>query len=325
MLVQDRDDFSREHFCKKYEYKHVAELLAQIEKRVPDFWDRVVEIRNHYLNSMDTYKNVVSRITSELIIADTSAAAIHSVRSRVKDVDSLLVKIIEKSASVPMTPQDNLDIEKYRDISAQNYHKIITDLVGVRILIRYRYQWSRVHDLVWGLYHSEKGYISDWVGEYTADPALKYIVEQPKAYVKERRDGYLYKSIGENVFRILDSDNHYASVHYVINYCGAYVELQVRTIFDEAWCECNHDFVYKPLSVSEEQKKIIERLTEMLAKHTTVSEEIVSLVCNIALPKLEKQDADLHDNTTDSTAERMSKVYSSLLDRANLLVDEQKE
>lgn len=59
-----------------------------------------------------------------------SDPTIHSIWYRVKDVDSLLIKIMEKSVKVPVETQSNADIEKYRYISEENHYKIITDLVA---------------------------------------------------------------------------------------------------------------------------------------------------------------------------------------------------
>lgn len=37
----------------------------------------------------------------------------------------------------------------------------------------------------------------------------------------------------------------YRSIHYTVSYQGVYIEIQVRTIYDEAWSDCDHNYVYK--------------------------------------------------------------------------------
>lgn len=313
--------FNREEFFKRYSHLRLGEKVDLIEKREPDFWNSLERIKSHYERAIDQYKAILSTMISEISQADMSNPTIHSIRYRVKDVDSLLIKIIEKSAKVPTQTQCNAEIEKYRHISEENYYKIITDLVGVRILIRYRYQWQAVHSLIWKLYHSVNyEYVRDWEKDYKYDPALKFIAEQPKAYIKQESDRTTYEAIGKNIFHILPSNNHYASLHYLVNRSGTYVELQVRTIFDEAWCECSHDFVYKTKVRSNTEKVTLERLSTILAQHTTASEEIVSLMCDIARPPRKKAKATPStDEEKKRNAEKNSNTFSSIMQRARLL------
>lgn len=317
----DEQIFNREEFLKRYSHLRLGEKVDLIEQREPDFWNNLEEIRSHYERAIDRYKSTLSVMINEISQADMSDPTIHSIRYRVKDVDSLLIKIIEKSVKVPAETQSNAEIEKYRYISEENYYKIITDLVGVRILIRYRYQWKTVHNLIWKLYHSDDyEYVREWEKDYRFDPALKFIAEQPKAYIKQESDRGIYEAIGKNIFRILPSDNHYASLHYLVNQSGTYVELQVRTIFDEAWCECSHDFVYKTKVESKTEKDTLERLSTILAQHTTASEEIVSLMCDIANPSLEKPiDKSRTEEVTKHDAEKNTKTFSNIKQRAFLL------
>ena len=324
MSNRGEQNFSREGFFEQYSHLLLREKVESIEKRNPDFWTNLERIRSHYERSIDQYKSALSVMIDEISKADMSDPTIHSIRYRVKDVDSLLIKIIDKSVKVPTQCQSNPEIEKYRYISDKNYYKIITDLVGVRILIRYRYQWQSVHNLIWQLYHSDgREYVVDWENDYIYDPALKFIAEKPKAYIKQESDRSIYEAIGKNIFHILPSDNHYASLHYLVNQSGTYVELQVRTIFDEAWCECSHDFVYKTKVRSDTEKYILERLSTILAQHTTASDEIVSLMCDIAKPscKITKANSNA-DEETKHNAEKNAKTFSCIKQRARLLSEQ---
>lgn len=321
MSRKSRARFNREGFLKKYNNLRLREKVELIEKRDPNFWTNLEEIKAHYERSIERYKGTLSSMINEISQADIDDPTIHSIRYRIKDTDSLLVKIIEKSAKVPAEPQGNLEIEKYRNLTQANYYKIITDLVGIRILIRYRYQWKTVHNLIWKLYHSnEHEYIRDWEADYINDPGLKFIAEQPKAYVKLDPDRSTYEAIGKNIFHILPSDNHYASLHYLVNLSGIYVELQVRTIFDEAWCECSHDFVYKAQVNSQTTKNTLERLSTILAQHTTASEEIVSLMCDLARPSRGKPMVPPHtEDSTKQDEEKSSQTFFVIKQRALLL------
>ncbi|MBQ7329120.1 MAG: hypothetical protein IJX01_04360 [Oscillospiraceae bacterium] len=316
----DKKAAAKERFLKKYDNIKLRKDLDLVEKRIPDFWENVEEIRKHYEKSISSYKSTLSDIIDSISHADMDKPVIHSIRYRIKDADSLIVKIIQKSAKVPESPQGNAEIEKYRNLTKDNYYKIITDLIGIRILIRYRYQWKSVHSLVWKLFKSEEHeYIEDWITEYQNDRAVKYIVEQPKAYVKQISDRAVYEEIGKNIFDIRDSDNHYASLHYIINVGGCYCELQVRTIFDEAWCECNHDFVYKAHIKSQQAKNTLERLSVILSQHTTAAESIVALMCDLATSPPSRKKSTPIETVSTSDVKNQEKVFTSIQKRATHL------
>lgn len=311
---------TRDAFLKKYENIQLQKDLEIVEKRIPEFWTILQEIKTHYENSISGYKSALKELIDLISDKDMDKPTIHSIRYRVKDVDSLIVKIIQKSASVPEQPQGNPEIEKYRNITKDNYYKVITDLIGIRILIRYRYQWAHVHRLIWELFHSsEYEYVEDWIKDYKNDPAVSYIAEQPRAYVKQSTDRVIYEEFGKNIFNIRDSDNHYASLHYIINRSGRYCEMQVRTIFDEAWCECNHDFVYKSNVKTNKDKDTLERLSVILSQHTTAAESIVSLMCDLAQPSTKRNSRGVNKDNSESrrtVTERQAEIFAAVNRRA---------
>ena len=290
--------------------KH-PELEAQlkiIETQDSSFFETILKIEKAYTKSRGSYESTLAQLVGELSGLDTASQTMHSIRHRLKDVDSLLAKIIMKRAQVSRDWTTNPEIEKYRNISEKNYYKIITDIIGIRILIRYRHQWKAVHELIWSKYYdSTRPYISDWEGDYVSDPGVKYIVEQPKAYVKQEEDRKNYEDI--------------------INLGGRYVELQVRTIFDEAWCECNHDFVYKKQHQGAKvNQEILSRLSVILSQHTTAAESITSLMYELASPSARSE--GLHEGSTLSPApsEKVKKTFRGIQKYAEKLsIEERKE
>lgn len=125
MSRKSRARFNREGFLKKYNNLRLREKVELIEKRDPNFWTNLEEIKAHYERSIERYKGTLSSMINEISQADIDDPTIHSIRYRIKDTDSLLVKIIEKSAKVPAEPQGNLEIEKYRNLTQANYYKIM--------------------------------------------------------------------------------------------------------------------------------------------------------------------------------------------------------
>ncbi len=65
---------------------------------------------------------------------------VHLHTSRVKLIESLIEKIITKCYQ-RMFDKDS----GYADISAETYKSVVTDLVGLRIIINYRGHWLEMH------------------------------------------------------------------------------------------------------------------------------------------------------------------------------------
>ena len=144
---------------------------------------------------------------------------------------SLLTKIVKKKAFLSKEVQDDYDIEKYRALDDKNYFKIITDICGIRILIRYREQWQQVHEQIWKKYYQgDEYYLRDFVRDYKSNVGKSFIAEKPKVFYRNDKDRVFYEQIGKDVFDFRKSDEGYNSIHYLINVDGKYIEIQMRTI-----------------------------------------------------------------------------------------------
>ena len=111
--------------------KH-PELEAQlkiIETQDSSFFETILKIEKAYTKSRGSYESTLAQLVGELSGLDTASQTMHSIRHRLKDVDSLLAKIIMKRAQVSRDWTTNPEIEKYRNISEKNYYKIITDII----------------------------------------------------------------------------------------------------------------------------------------------------------------------------------------------------
>ncbi|HCP5812452.1 TPA: hypothetical protein OEI94_004750 [Escherichia coli] len=64
---------------------------------------------------------------------------VHSVRWRIKQPEHLMAKIIRKK---------NNGAEKYNKISVDNYQKIVTDLIGIRVLHLFKKDWQSIHHFI---------------------------------------------------------------------------------------------------------------------------------------------------------------------------------
>ena len=142
--------------------------------------------------------------------------AIHSVRYRVKNPENLVAKVIRKCLADP-------DLE----ITPENFATEITDLIGIRALHLYKDDWIPIHQFIdetWTIQGKPVANIRD------GDPAdIQGVFEEQGCEVRKRDFGY-------------------RSVHYLLKTQPTrekhVAELQVRTVFEEAWSEIDHDIRY---------------------------------------------------------------------------------
>lgn len=264
---------SEERFVKSY---CLSEKYAHAKEIDSDLWNTLQEIQNHYVEYSKYCEAIVQKEILE-ILKDSESKGIHSARFRVKKIDSLLVKIVKKKAFLSKEIQEDYDIEKYRNLDASNYFKIITDISGIRILIRYREQWRQVHEWLWKRYYKgDEWYLHDFVKDYKTNEGKVFIAEKPKVYYRNLQDRTFYEEIGKDIFDFRSSDEGYNSIHYLVNVDGKYIEIQLRTILDEAWGECTHDIVYK--GVSNSQLPELQYLSQCLSQQTIAAETITNLI-----------------------------------------------
>ncbi|MBU3192227.1 RelA/SpoT domain-containing protein [Clostridium bowmanii] len=159
-------------------------------------------------------------------IADTlrTHKKIHSVKSRVKEPERLIEKIIRK------TPGRK---EKYGlefQFSIGNYKQEINDLIGVRAIHIFKEDWEDIHNFIY----------STWkVIEITANV----------------REGDDTKRFDELNIEIHSRKSGYRSVHYLIEFFPTsqkvIAEIQVRTIFEEGYGEIDHQLRYSHSEIPE--------------------------------------------------------------------------
>jgi len=172
----------------------------------------------------------------------------HSIRVRAKDPDHLIGKIVRNVNEKP---------EKYKQITVDNYNKIITDLIGVRIIILNKHDWKMIHEELLKIFlndperYADRTDLEDKFDEYALSDEEKedpqkllpksYHAEEPVVYITSKTDWEEYKTPH---LRIDSSREHYRSIHYIIRYGDFYFEIQVRTLFEEGWLEYDHRVKY---------------------------------------------------------------------------------
>jgi ppGpp synthetase/RelA/SpoT-type nucleotidyltranferase len=180
-------------------------------------------------------KSVESDFLSEPALNSGTPAVIHSTRSRLKDDDHLAQKISRKRA-------------EGREINAGNILSSITDLAGLRVLHLHQSQFGEIHNFI-----KRKIGSKGWK-----------LLERPIAYTWDPDSVIYFKGFG---LRTAVKPSYYTSVHYLIapanSAAGICCEVQVRTLFEEAWGEIDHSINYpEPTQVRAniEQLRVLSRL-----------------------------------------------------------------
>ncbi len=179
-------------------------------------WDELERIAQDYISKKDEHTATVRNYVEKI----QQCAYVHSFGYRVKNVTHLIAKIIRKNPKY---------LKLGKAISSDNYTEYITDLMGIRILLLFKEDWMGMHDYL--------------MGEFQGDFA-----EKPFAYIRKGDDRSLY----EGKVRIVE-EKPYRSVHYLIKdrKTALCIEIQVRTLFEEAWSEIDHKLRY-PYNLSNE-------------------------------------------------------------------------
>jgi putative GTP pyrophosphokinase len=181
-------------------------------------WDELHAIANHHVS----LHNLLLESAELLARLIQKFDRVHSVRWRVKDADHLLEKIIRKRCR---------NSEKYLNLNIENYHEIVTDLIGIRALHLFKSECFEI----------DKFLQENWK-----------TIEKPIAYVREGDPEDLTERFGTQGFEVQNHPVGYRSVHYVISSESTkrtvVAEIQVRTIFEEAWSEIDHQVRYPNFS-----------------------------------------------------------------------------
>jgi putative GTP pyrophosphokinase len=171
-------------------------------------------IRKDFIHKIPDYEQTAQYVTNVLL----KTSGVHSVRYRVKNPDHLTKKILRKKL-------DN----KQRILTVASYEEEITDLAGIRVLHLFKNDWQDIHKFI----------INTW--ELKETPIVYYRKGDSTAFLK--------------MFEGCETKEHpygYRSVHYIIETSPTkskrYVELQVRTIFEEGWSEIDHKIRYPNFS-----------------------------------------------------------------------------
>jgi len=229
-------------------------------------WKGLLEIRSDYIHRIPEYK-ILARFISE---CSGGLSKVHSIKTRIKDPWHLVRKIIWKKASNP-----ELRIEM------DNYCELITDLIGIRVLHLFKDDWQKIHREI----------MDKWP-----------MKEKPVANIRKGdsdRTIELYKELG---LEIKEHQYGYRSVHYQIlqphHRRQFTAEIQVRTLFEEAWSEIDHRYRYPASDIDETMAEYLVLFNRLAGS----ADEMGSFIRNLKT-LVDRRKAKLGDSPVTRTKE----------------------
>lgn len=241
-------DITKEQFLTKYNISEDKLVNAQMS------WDELREIAEDYeFKVKESYDPIRQDFIKNYLLNKEFETGLQSYRSRCKNSEHVIEKIIRKK---------NENFLKYKDIGKDNYSRFLTDLIGIRGLLLYREDWVKFHEYIMNaIKPKESGYIIDSAKDYVNDGSV-FMAEAPKVHI---RTGDYYEIYVNRIplDHILDH-KYYRSIHYIVNYKGVYIEIQIRTLLEEGWGEIDHNILYPHRRNNEMLKEFSELLNRLV-------------------------------------------------------------
>jgi len=175
-------------------------------------WGELMELYYDYSERAADYEDTARYLVGLM----NKEKSIHTIKYRVKDKEHLIEKIIRKSIEDPEFCK-----------TYKNYEKNVKDLIGVRALHLFKEDWQDIHNFL----------SRNW--EFYTRPRANYKKGDPQPLLDK------YTAAG---FELNEHRHGYRSIHYHLvirpGRKEMIAEVQVRTLFEEAWSEIDHYIRY---------------------------------------------------------------------------------
>lgn len=252
-------------------------------------YKKIKEIQEDYCSKFPKFDDAGANLVRILLRFE----GVHSVKYRIKDPEHLAEKIIRKKIKNPKL-----------DITINNYQDNVQDLIGIRILHLFKSDWLTIHNQL--------------------NRTFKQL-EKPEANIRKGDLETLFKSNG---CKVKIHPAGYRSVHYLIiteptlkPYTS---EVQVRTIFEEAWSEIDHKVRYPYFTENNTINQFLNIFNRLSGSADEMGEFVIMLKAEILLNQrlLEKSKNEieaLKEQINKSTLDKKTKEdLSGGLDNLNL-------
>lgn len=240
--------FNLDDFLVRYPY--TKQLMKENQIHV----ETLSEIYEDYIQCMDAYQNHGDFIANIL----RSQQNIHTVKSRMKDPEGLIEKVIRK------TPDRKQKYGEDFQFTVENYKDEINDLIGIRVIHIFKEQWREIHEYI----------VKTWkVIEITAN-------------VREGDNVEVFKKLN---IEVRSRASGYRSVHYLVEFYPTnrrvIAEIQVRTIFEEGYGEIDHRLRYSHIEIPDILKSNLLLFNRIIGS----ADEMASLINALSKQWSEKE------------------------------------
>lgn len=243
-----RKTFNSEEFLEKYPY--CKEIVSKNNIVI----DNLKKIYEDYMEYRSSYESQAGFIANIL----RSQENVHSVRSRIKDPERLIEKIIRKTEDRKTKYGDDFEF------TVENYKKEMNDLIGIRVIHILKDQWQKIHEFITKTWN---------VIEITANV----------------RDGDNIDVFEDKDIEVRSKASGYRSVHYLVEFYPTnekvIAEIQVRTIFEEGYGEIDHILRYSHNEIPEILKSNLLLFNRIVGS----ADEMASLINNLSDEWSEKE------------------------------------
>lgn len=175
-------------------------------------WTELVGIHDYYSSLV---VNKLEIAAQEQFLELKNLNGVHTVKYRIKNPSHLVDKIIRKKK------------EQGRVITKDNFMDEIDDLIGFRIMHLFKTDWESIYSQIKEKYESK---------------------ETPVAYHRVGDDKHFIERCKELGLETKEKEGGYRSVHYIARFpflnTQLKCEIQIRTLFEEAWSEIDHRVRY---------------------------------------------------------------------------------
>ncbi|MCL2162797.1 MAG: RelA/SpoT domain-containing protein [Oscillospiraceae bacterium] len=254
----------KEYFLNKHGIDEVEFERTGIQ------WDDLEKVLEDYANRVSNYEETSNYIADCL----NGVKSIHSIKYRIKDPERLIEKIIRKAI-----------IEPSEWINVKNYCYMIRDIIGIRALHLFKEEWTEIHDYL----------TNNW--ELHSAPRAIYKKGDPEQLL----ESYVSKGLTLN-----EHAHGYRSLHYNIKLRQGrremIAEIQVRTLFEDAWSEIDHFLRYG----AHEEIDFAEPYLGLLNNITSNADEIASYVRRLQLGKSTRELKVGEEGLKDATDRQVS-------------------
>lgn len=261
----------KDEFFAKYPF-----LKEEIEEN-NIIWEDLVAIYEDYCKYMYTYETQAEFIANIL----RTHNKIHSVKSRTKNSERLIEKIVRKTKDRRRKYGEDFKF------TVDNYKDEINDLIGIRAIHIFKQDWEKIHEFI----------LKTWkVIEITAN-------------VRNGDDTEKFKEMN---IQIQSRESGYRSVHYLIEFYPTskkvIAEIQVRTIFEEGYGEIDHQLRYSHKQIPEIMESNLLLFNRIVGGVDEMASFINQLNQNLLNIKNEFQDIIVHkEKEIKDLKEKLSK------------------